>query len=222
GRDYKAIAPAQDYKRVNDGDAGPNTGGMGSFSTPGLIDQHTLDLIKNQIIEPTLLGLSGEGFPFSGFLYIGLMLTADGPKVIEYNCRLGDPETQAIVMRLSSDLVDVCEAIVNRGIGTCAVEWSDESSVCVVAASAGYPGDFKKNYGVEGLDRASSVDGAVVFHAGTKLDSSGSVVTAGGRVLGVTALRPTLEGARDAAYEAIGKIRFEGLHYRRDIAARNF
>ncbi|HMG37302.1 MAG TPA: phosphoribosylamine--glycine ligase [Blastocatellia bacterium] len=218
GRDYKLIAPAQDYKRVKDDDAGPNTGGMGSFSTPGLIDVETLDLIERQIIQPTLAGLYQEDCPFKGFLYVGLMLTAYGPKVIEYNCRLGDPETQVVMMRLSSDLVDIAEAIVNGSIGSCNVEWSDDSSVCVVAASAGYPGDFKVNYPIAGLHPASSVGGAVVFHAGTKRDASGNIVTSGGRVLGVTALRPALDQAREAAYEAMRHIGFEGLHYRKDIA----
>jgi phosphoribosylamine--glycine ligase len=219
GRDYRPLVPAQDYKRVNDGDQGPNTGGMGSFSTPGLIDEGTLSRICHDIVEPTLEGMAAEGQPFSGVLYVGLMLTSDGPRVIEYNCRLGDPETQAVMMRLTSDLVDVCEAIVERRIGTCSVTWSEDSSVCVVAASGGYPGEFEKGKPITGLDEARTVEGAVIFHAGTARDAGGSVVTSGGRVLGVTARGESLDEARRRAYGAIALIDFERMHYRRDIAS---
>src|SRR5207248_11400541 len=135
GQDYQVIGPAQDYKRAGDNDEGPNTGGMGAFSTPGLIDDATMTRITGGIIEPALAGLSSEGYPFTGFLYAGLMLTADGPKVIEFNARLGDPETQPILMRLDSDLVEICEAIVDRRIGVTSVRWSNDATVCLVAAS---------------------------------------------------------------------------------------
>ena len=187
GRDYKVIAPAQDYKRVNDGDAGPNTGGMGAFSTPGLIDEATMARVRGEIIEPALAGLNAEGYPFKGFLYAGLMLTAAGPKVIEFNARLGDPETQPILMRLDSDLVEICEAIVDGRIASTEVRWSDDSTVCIVAASGGYPGDFEKGEAISGLDEAGAVEGVVVFHAGTARGADGRFVTSGGRVLGVTA-----------------------------------
>ncbi|MEK6302698.1 MAG: phosphoribosylamine--glycine ligase [Acidobacteriota bacterium] len=220
GRDYKAIVPAQDYKRVNDGDAGLNTGGMGSFSTPSLIDDAALARIAREIVEPTLAGMFSEGRPFSGVLYTGLMFTDDGPKVIEYNARLGDPETQAVMMRLEGDLVEILDAIVDSQIGSTSINWSGDSSVCVVAASGGYPGEFEKGKVVSGLDEATSTDGVAVFHAGTKLVEGGRLVTSGGRVLGVTARAATLQKARDQAYEAMSKISFDGLHYRTDIAQR--
>lgn len=219
GRDYKVIVPAQDYKRVNDGDRGPNTGGMGSFSTPGLLDDATVERIKREIIEPTLEGMASEGNPFSGVLYTGLMLTDSGPKVIEYNARLGDPETQAVITRLESDLVDIFEAIAHKRVGSESVSWADDSTVCVVAASSGYPGNFEKGKPINGLKEAASVEGVVVFHAGTMRDEQGSFLTAGGRVLGVTARAETLADARLRAYEAMEKISFDGLHYRKDIAA---
>lgn len=219
GCDYKAIVPAQDYKRVNDGDRGPNTGGMGSFSTPRLIDDSTLARIMREIVEPTLAGMASDAGPFSGVLYTGLMFTKDGPKVIEYNARLGDPETQAVMVRLDSDLVEILNAIVESRVGSTAINWSEDSSVCVVAASGGYPGEFAPGKVITGLDRARSIEGVVVFNAGTKRDESGHVVTSGGRVLGVTARSATLEMARARAYGAMREISFEGLHYRTDIAA---
>jgi phosphoribosylamine--glycine ligase len=219
GRDYSVMAPAQDYKRVGDGDLGPNTGGMGSFSTPGLIDEPTIERIKREIIEPTIAGMAEEGNPFRGVLYTGLMLTGDGPKVIEYNARMGDPETQAVLARLESDLVEVFDAIVADGMGRQALSWSEDSTVCVVAASGGYPGSFEKGKPICGLDEACALEGVIVFHAGTMRDEQGSFLTSGGRVLGVTAREATLDEARSRAYEAIGKISFDGLHYRKDIAA---
>ncbi|MEK6408978.1 MAG: phosphoribosylamine--glycine ligase [Acidobacteriota bacterium] len=220
GRDYKTIVPAQDYKRVYDGDQGPNTGGMGSFSTPGLLDDAMLARVRREIIEPTLAGMSAEGNPFSGVLYAGLMLTTDGPKLIEYNARLGDPETQAVLARLDSDMVEILDAVVDGRIGSTSINWSDDSSVCVVAASGGYPGDFEKGKAIAGLEEAKSIAGVVVFHAGTLRDEQGSFLTSGGRVLGVTARGNTLDAARSRTYQAIGKISFKGVHYRTDIATR--
>ena len=220
GKDYRVIPAAQDYKRVMDHDEGPNTGGMGSFSTPGLIDAATLERVTREIIEPTLAGMNAEGNPFRGILYAGLMLTESGPKVIEYNARLGDPETQAVLVRLESDLVEIFNAIADGSLSSMDVRWGDESSVCVVAASKGYPGRFEKGKPVAGLDEVKSLDGVVVFHAGTMRDEQGSFLTSGGRVLNVTARAATLEEARSRAYEAIGKIGFEGMHYRTDIAGR--
>jgi phosphoribosylamine---glycine ligase len=217
GRDYKAIVPAQDYKRVFDDDQGPNTGGMGSFSTPGLIDDRTLAEIKRDILEPTLEGMASEGNPFSGVLYTGLMLTEKGPKVIEYNARMGDPETQAVLVRLETDLVEIFDAIVDGQVGSVSIDWSPASSVCIVAASGGYPGAFEKGKPISGLNEAAAVEGAVVFHAGTMRDEQGSFLTSGGRVLGVTARAATLQDARARAYEAIGKISFDRMHYRKDI-----
>lgn len=219
GRDYRAIVPAQDYKRVYDGDRGPNTGGMGSFSTPGLIDDATLTRVMREIVEPTLEGMAAEGNPFGGVLYAGLMLTSDGPKLIEYNARLGDPETQAVLVRLESDLVEIFDALVGGRLGATPINWSEDSSVCVVAASGGYPGEFEKGKVISGLEKAKLVERAVVFHAGTLRDEQGEFLTAGGRVLNVTARGSTLQQARERAYEAIGKITFERMHYRTDIAA---
>lgn len=219
GRDYKTIVPAQDYKRVSDGDRGPNTGGMGSFSTPALIDDATLARIRRELIEPTLEGMRSEENPFTGVLYFGLMLTSDGPKLIEYNARLGDPETQAVLIRLDSDLAEIFDAVVEGRLGAIHIDWSSDSSVCVVAASGGYPGGFEKGKLIVGLEAASSVEGVVVFHAGTQRDGRGNYLTAGGRVLGVTARAKTLDDARSRAYEAMSKISFDGMHYRLDIAA---
>lgn len=218
GRDYKALVPAQDHKRVFDGDQGPNTGGMGSFSTPDLIDDSTLARIASEIIEPTLEGMGAEGNPFSGILYAGLMLTADGPKLIEFNVRLGDPETQVVLMRLDSDLVEIFGSVIDGRIGSTSIEWGGDSSVCVVAASGGYPGSFEKGKPITGLDEATAVEGVVIFHSGTARGDEGGFVTAGGRVLGVTARARTLQEARAGAYEAMSCVNFEGLHYRRDIA----
>jgi phosphoribosylamine---glycine ligase len=218
GRDYKTIVPAQDYKRVFDLDQGPNTGGMGSFSAPDLIDDSTLSRVTREIIEPTLQGMAAEDNPFRGFLYAGLMLTNDGPKLIEFNARLGDPETQAVLVRLESDLVEICEAIAGGHIGSQSITWSSDASVCVVAASNGYPGDFEKGKRITGLDEANSIEGVVVFHSGTQRQQNGTLVTAGGRVLGVTARAKTLEAARANSYQALRKIQFDAMHYRQDIA----
>jgi phosphoribosylamine---glycine ligase len=219
GHDFRTIVPAQDYKRAYDRDQGPNTGGMGSFSTPRLIDDETVARVTREIIDPTLEGMAAEGHPFSGVLYAGLMLTIDGPKLIEYNARLGDPETQAVLARLDSDLVEVFDALVDGRIGSSSISWSEDSSVCVVAASGGYPGEFEKGKRITGLEAAKAIEGVVVFHAGTVRDGQGRLLTAGGRVLGVTARAKTLRGASERAYEAIGKISFEGMHFRTDIAA---
>ena len=218
GRDYRVIPPAQDYKRVFDSDAGPNTGGMGSFSTPGLISPATLERVHGEIIEPTLAGMRAEGTPFRGILYTGLMLTESGPKVIEYNARLGDPETQAVLVRLESDLVEIFNSIVDGTVGATSVSWSEDSSVCVVAASKGYPGQFEKGKPITGLGEANSTTGVVIFHAASVRDEQGSFLTSGGRVLGVTARGKTLENARARAYESISKISFENMHFRTDIA----
>ena len=219
GRDFKVMAPARDYKRVDDGDIGPNTGGMGSYSTSGIIDEPTLAAIRNKIIEPTLAGMAAEGAPFAGILYAGLMLTADGPMVIEFNARFGDPETQTILPRLDSDLVSICDSIVDENIGAANVDWSKRSSVCVVAASGGYPGAFEKGKVISGLTEAGNLENVTVFHAGTSTNEGGDIVTSGGRVLGITATGNTLQQARSRAYAAVGHITFDAMHFRTDIAA---
>src|SRR5215471_14152017 len=217
GRDYRLLAPARDYKRVNTGDRGPNTGGMGSFSTPGLLSPEETAAICRKIIGPALEGMNRDGDPFSGILYVGLMLTREGPFVVEFNARLGDPETQSVLVRLDTDLLDIFELIASRQIGQCEIEWSDDSSVCVVAASRGYPGPFEGGKPIAGLDEAGAIEGVALFHAGTSAVNR-TIATAGGRVLGVTARAPSLPDARARAYEAIGKLSFDGMHYRTDIA----
>lgn len=219
GRDYRTLAPAQDYKRACDNDEGFNTGGMGSFSTPGLLDEQTMARITREIIEPALEGMRAERHPFRGVLYTGLMLTGDGPKVIEFNARLGDPEAQAVLVRLESDLVEIFDSLLDGSLGSKAVDWSNDSSVCVVAASGGYPGEIETGKPINGLAEAKQIESVEIFHSGTVRDEQGSFLTAGGRVLGVTARAATLEEARARAYEAISRVRFDKMHYRTDIAA---
>jgi len=222
GRDYAPMPVAQDHKRAFDGDRGPNTGGMGAFSTPGLIDARLERRILSEVVEPTLEAARAEGFPFRGVLYCGLMITADGPKALEYNVRFGDPETQAILRRLEGDFAEVALAVARGRLSEARPPWplwSNETSACVVMASAGYPGDYSTGKTITGIDDAERLDGVVVFHAGTKINVGGEIETAGGRVLGVTACAATLEEATTQAYEAVGKIRFDGMQFRHDIGA---
>lgn len=217
GQDYAAMPVAQDHKRAFDGDRGPNTGGMGAFSTPGLLDDKLERLIQRTIVEPTLAATRAEGFPFRGVLYCGLMLTARGPQVLEYNVRFGDPETQAILRRLDSDFAELTWVVARGELAQTAPRWSDDATTCVALASAGYPGSYATGHKISGIAEAEQIESVVIFHAGAKLDADGNVATAGGRVLGVTARAMTLEAATARAYEAISKIQFEGMHYRRDI-----
>jgi phosphoribosylamine--glycine ligase len=210
------LIPSRDHKRVGDGDTGPNTGGMGAYSSDALLDNKMRDWILNHIAKPVVEGMRAEGIVYKGVLYIGLMMTARGPMVLEFNCRLGDPETQAILFRLESDLVDVCESVTKGALAADALRWSAEPSVCVVLASGGYPGSFTSGLPIHGLDEAEKVSGVKVFHAGTA-HSGDQIVTAGGRVLGVTAHGADLAAAATRAYEAAAKIRFEGMQYRKDI-----
>ncbi len=222
GKDYASMPVAQDHKRAFDGDRGPNTGGMGAFSTPGLLDARLERRIVGEVIEPTLEAARAEGFPFRGVLYCGLMITADGPKALEYNVRFGDPETQAILRRLDGDFAELALAVAQGRLSAAQPRrpfWSDETATCVVMASAGYPGDYSAGKTITGINEAESLDGVVVFHAGTKFNADGEIETAGGRVLGVTARAATLEEATTRAYEAVSKIRFEGMQFRQDIGA---
>jgi phosphoribosylamine---glycine ligase len=216
GEDYSPLPVAQDYKRAYDSDRGPNTGGMGAFSTEGMLDAATERRIRSEIVEPTLEGARREGFPFRGVLYFGLMMTDAGPQVLEYNVRFGDPETQAVLRRLDSELVEVLAAVARGRLGGAAPKWSAEPSACVVMASAGYPGSYETGREITGLDAAAEVEGVVVFHAGTRRDG-GRVVTAGGRVLAVTARAATLDRALARAYDGVARIGFAGAHYRTDI-----
>jgi len=220
--DGERVAPlvgAQDYKRVNDGDTGPNTGGMGAYSTPTLVDDQMRDWLVNHIARPVVTGMRAEGAEYKGVLYCGMMMTARGPMVLEFNCRFGDPETQPILMRLESDLVEALEAAIEGRTSDGDFKWSPDAAVCVVMASGGYPGSFEVGRRIMGLEDAEKISGVKVFHAGSS-SRDGGYYTAGGRVLGVTARGADLQAAVSRAYEAAGKIGFEGVHYRKDIAAR--
>ena len=213
-----AIMPvAQDHKRVFDNDQGPNTGGMGAYAPAPIVTPALLAEIHETILEPTIRGMAAEGMPFVGVLYAGLMLTASGPRVIEFNCRFGDPETQVILPLLQSDLLDVLEACATGTLDRIEVAWKKGSALAVVAASGGYPGEYRKGEVVSGL---ADVQDATVFHAGTYLTPDGRILTDGGRVLAVTGIGDTFAQARARAYAGIGKIHFEGMHYRRDIGAK--
>ena len=213
------LVAAQDHKRVGDDDTGPNTGGMGAYSTPNIVDAKMSDWLITHVARPVIAGMAVEGTPYRGILYCGLMMTARGPQVLEFNCRFGDPETQPILMRLESDLVDAMEASIQGRASDGDFRWSNDSTVCVVLASGGYPGAYEAGKKIEGIPAADEMLGVKVFHAGTSM-RDGGYYTAGGRVLGVTARAADLRAAVDLAYRAVGQIRFEGMHYRRDIAAR--
>jgi len=220
--DGERVAPlvaAQDHKRVGDGDTGLNTGGMGAYSTAEIIDEKMRDWLVTHIAKPVVAGMKAEGAEFKGVLYCGLMMTARGPMVLEFNARFGDPETQPILMRLESDLVEAIEASIDGRVSEGDFKWSSDAAVCVVIASGGYPGTFEAGKRIFGLEDAARVEGVKVFHAGTS-KRDGEYYTSGGRVLGVTARATSLETAVAQAYEACGKISFDGAHYRKDIAHR--
>jgi phosphoribosylamine--glycine ligase len=217
GRDYALMPPARDHKRIGENDTGPNTGGMGAITDHSVLDKTTLDRIVRDVVEPTLQGASEEGFPFRGILFVGLMLTAAGPRVLEYNVRFGDPETQAILIRLKSDLFSIFQATIEENLSSVKVEWSDQSSACVVLASAGYPGAYETRVPINGLDQILTNNDLQIFHAGTSKAAGGGFVTSGGRVLGVTAAEATLEQALVNCYGAIDRIEWQGMQYRRDI-----
>jgi len=213
------LVAAQDHKRIGEGDTGPNTGGMGAFSTPAILDAQMQNWLVQHVARPVIEGMKVEGAEYKGVLYCGLMMTARGPMVLEFNCRFGDPETQAILMRLESDLVDALEASIEGRVSEGDFRWSPDASVCVVMASGGYPGTFEAGKRIMGLEDADQVEGVKVFHAGTTQHDN-AYFTAGGRVLGVTARAPELKTAVERAYQAASKIGFEGAYYRKDIAAR--
>ena len=217
--DENTIVPmesAQDYKRIFDNDEGPNTGGMGSYSPSLLFDDEMKQRVMDDILAPTLAGFQKDGLKFKGVLFVGLMLTDEGPKVIEFNNRFGDPETQSVLMRLDSDLFDIFESVCDNRLAEQEIKWSDKRAVCVVLASGGYPGSYEKGKVISGLNDVD--DDIVVFHAGTKFGEDGQqILTSGGRVLGVTATGATNDEARAKAFENVKKISFEGMHYREDI-----
>jgi phosphoribosylamine--glycine ligase len=219
GDDVVAFGAAQDHKTVFDGDRGPNTGGMGAYAPVRRVDAAMEARIMDTIVRPTVAALAREGRPYRGVLFVGLMLTADGPRVIEFNCRFGDPECQVLMTTMDGDVVPVLLAAARGERLPGPIRFRAESAVCVTVASGGYPGSYKTGVTIDGVDAAETVPGVVVFHAGTALEN-GKLVTAGGRVLGVTATAPTLEHAIRRAYEAVGKIHFEGMHYRTDIGRK--
>jgi len=217
GRDYALMPPARDHKRIGENDTGPNTGGMGAITGPSVLDPSTLQRIASEIVEPTLKGAAEEGFPVRGILFVGLMLTADGPRVLEYNVRFGDPETQAILMRLDSDLFRIFQATIAGDLREIEVNWNEQSSACVVLASQGYPGPYETGARIEGLKQNVASDELQIFHAGTFKAAGGEIVTSGGRVLGVTAMAATLDEALGNCYGAIARIGWKGMQFRRDI-----
>lgn len=219
--DGKTVLPmvsAQDHKRIFDGDKGPNTGGMGAYSPAPVYTEALSAEVNKTIIEPTIAAMAAEGTPFTGILYTGLMLTEKGPRVLEYNVRFGDPETQPIMVRMKSDIVELFQACVDGKLDEAALEWHDEAAVCVIMASGGYPASSEKGVPIHGLDDIAAEE-AIVFHSGTA-EKDGEIVTNGGRVLGVTAKDATIKGAIDKAYAAVEKINFDHMQFRRDIGAR--
>ncbi|MGM0694763.1 MAG: phosphoribosylamine--glycine ligase [Pseudomonadota bacterium] len=220
GETILPMATSQDHKRVGDGDSGPNTGGMGAYSPAPVVTDEVFERIMTEVIRPTVRGMAEEGHPYTGFLYAGLMIDAEGnPRVIEYNCRFGDPETQPILLRLASDLAELCLAGARGELAGHACDWDPRAAVGVVLAAGGYPGSYRKGDAIEGLEAAEAT-GCQVFHAGTAEDAQGRVVTAGGRVLCVTALGDGVGAARDLAYRGAAEIHWPDVHYRRDIAHR--
>jgi phosphoribosylamine---glycine ligase len=219
GRTVLPLAPARDHKRVGDGDTGPNTGGMGAFSPLPDVDDDLVERVRRTVLEPTVAELARRGARYHGLLYAGLTLTADGPRVLEFGGGVGDPETQVILPRMTSDLADLAWTAAEGALAGCKVSWDPRACVTVVMAAGGYPGSYRTGLEVEGLAAAAARPGVRLFHAGTAVGHDGRVRTAGGRVLGVTALGDDLVDARARAYEAAELIRFDGAHYRRDIAA---
>lgn len=220
GMRYAPLVPTRDHKRVFDGNQGPNTGGMGAYSTDELLPDDLGETIRLTIVEPTLHGLAADGISYQGFLYFGLMLTKSGPKVLEFNCRLGDPEAQAILARVNFDLAEVLRDVAEGRLDSTKLRWKPGASACVVLTSGGYPGKFENGKRIDGLTVDNRISGVKVLHAGTKLAGE-TVVTNGGRVLGVTAAAATLDAALASAYKAASRIHFEGMHYRKDIGAHS-
>jgi phosphoribosylamine--glycine ligase len=217
GSSYLLFPAAQDHKRALNGDAGPNTGGMGTYSPAPALTPELEERVRREVLDPFVAGLKKDGIEYHGMLFPGLMLTADGLKVLEFNCRFGDPETQVLLARLESDLLDLLEATIDGRLSEVEAKWRPEAAVCVIMASGGYPAPYKTGKPIKGLENVS--DGVMVFHAGTRQEGN-QIVTAGGRVLGVTALGAGIAEARDNAYEGVSRIDFEGQHYRTDIAVK--
>ena len=218
GENFIPLATAQDHKAVFDGDRGPNTGGMGAYSPAPVLSEEMEKEVQERVIKPILRGMKEEGHPFKGILYAGLMITEEGPKVLEFNVRFGDPEAQVILRRLRTNLVDICQSVI-EGKLIDSLEWIPETAICVVLASKGYPGKYEKGKVITGIEEAEKIDNVVVFHAGTAI-KDGELVTNGGRVLNVTALGKDIVEARENVYKAIEKVHFDGMHYRKDIGLK--
>lgn len=214
GKSFALMPNVRDHKRIGEGDKGANTGGMGTFSDDTLLNEKQLNKIIEEIVKPTIEGCQQDGFPFSGIMFLGLMITNSGAKVIEYNVRFGDPETQSILVRLETDFVEICEAILNQTLDELTIKWKKGSSACVVLASENYPAKPAIGDKISGLEDVKDV---VIFHAGTKKDEDGNFLTSGGRVLGITAAGENLEEALNKAYEAVNQVNWRGMHYRKDI-----
>ena len=219
GKNFITLASSQDHKRIFDSDEGPNTGGMGAYSPAPIITDKLMKEVSDKVIKPVVEEMSKIGCPYKGVLYAGIMITKQGPQVLEFNVRFGDPETQAILPRLNTDLVEVMQAAIDGTLDKMRLSWAKESCVCVVLSSGGYPGKYEKGKEITGLDEFKDKKDTVIFHAGTKLNN-GKVLTSGGRVLGVTALGKDIKEAIEKSYQAAEKIKFEGVHFRRDIGAK--
>ena len=219
GRTIAVLPSCQDHKAIFDGDKGPNTGGMGAYSPAPVVTDEVAAHVEREVLVQTVHAMNREDKPFHGVLYAGIMVTNEGPQVLEFNCRMGDPETQPLMMRLKSDLVPILLASIDGTLEEMEPEWDERPAVCVVMASGGYPGSYQKGLPISGLGEAARMEDVVVFHAGTRLQD-GEVVTAGGRVLGVTAIGDTIREAKDRAYAAVAKIHYEGAYYRTDIGQK--
>lgn len=219
GETILPMVSSQDHKRIFDEDKGPNTGGMGAYSPAPVITDALESIIMEKIMAPVVKGMRAEGIKYKGILYAGVMIKNNQPYTLEFNCRLGDPETQPVISRLKTDLVDIALAIADEKLSKIKLEWESDASVCVVIASKGYPGPYEKGKVINGLNDVKKMSGVQVFHAGTAFTDE-KIISSGGRVLGVTALGKDIRDAKNKAYEAIGKIHFEGMHYRKDIANR--
>lgn len=217
GKNFALMPPTRDHKRIGEGDRGANTGGMGTITDENLLSAGQTATIIETVIKPTLKGAESEGFPIKGIVFLGLMMTANGEKVLEYNMRFGDPETQSILVRLESDLVEICEAIISQTLDKIEINWKKGNSACVILASKGYPSKAQTGDVILGIQEAEKLENVTIFHAGTAKDSDGNFITAGGRVLGVTATAESLEKSLEKAYEAVKLISFEGMQFRRDI-----
>jgi phosphoribosylamine--glycine ligase len=219
GNTIVPMVSSQDHKRIYDKDEGPNTGGMGAYSPAPVVTGEIEQVVLDRIMKPVIKALKSEGMAYKGILYAGLMIDKGNPSVLEFNCRLGDPETQPVLSRLKTDFMDIAMAITDERLADISIEWKKDASVCVVVASGGYPGNYKKGEVITGIEEANKIEGVHVFHAGTAFRDD-TLVTSGGRVLGVTAIGNDIAAAKRRAYEAVGKINFNGMHYRKDIADR--